>query len=175
NNLQTSVLPNMVTGRQKLAGSTDKTMNLGTDYTFQSGPLRGVLAGIGIHYRGRTVVGYRGSDTIVSPTNPLAAIDDPSVDAYTPVYSKPYTTVEASFGYLWKMADKRSVKFSLNVTNLFNRREPIDFLDVPGGQTTNTVLRPRNGDVTSPAVETVPAGYFYRTPIGFTLTAAINF
>jgi hypothetical protein len=165
----------MVTGRQKLAGSTDKTINLGTDYTFQRGLLRGVLAGIGIHYRGRTVVGYRGSDTIVNPANPLTAIDDPTVDAYTSVYSKPYATVEASFGYLLKLHEKRSIKFSLNVTNLFNRRTPIDFLDVPGGQTTNTVLRPRNGDVTSPAVETVPAGYFYRTPIGFTLTAVVNF
>src|SRR5262249_34505396 len=81
NSLQSSVFPNRVTGRQKLAGSVEQTANLGTDYQFREGRLKGFSAGFGLHYRGRMVVGYRGADTIVSPTNATAAIDDPSVDA----------------------------------------------------------------------------------------------
>src|SRR5205823_2817836 len=48
NSLQTAVFPNMVTGRQKLAGATEQTANLGTDYTFQEGAFRGFSEGIGL-------------------------------------------------------------------------------------------------------------------------------
>mgnify|MGYP001555962425 CR=1 FL=1 len=175
NQLQTSVFPNMVTGRQKLAGSVEQTANLGTDYTFHEGMLKGFTAGFGLHYRGRMVVGYRGSDTIVNPANPTTAIDDPTVDAYTTVFTKPYTTADARFAYTWKLKDRRTVDFSLNVANLFNHRTPVFFLDAPGAQVTNTVLRPRNGDVTSPAVETVPGGYSWLNPISFTFGVTLNF
>jgi outer membrane receptor protein involved in Fe transport len=175
NQLQTSVFPNMVTGRQKLAGSVEQTANLGTDYTFHEGTLKGLVVGFGVHYRGRMVVGYRGSDTIVNPANPAAAIDDPTVDAYTSVFSKPYTTADARLGYAWKLKDSRTLRVDLNINNVFNRRTPIYFLDVPGAQVANTTLRPRNGDVTSPAVETVPAGYSWLNPISYTLGATLNF
>jgi hypothetical protein len=175
NQLQTSVFPNMVTGRQKLAGAVEQTANLGTDYTFHEGSLKNLLVGVGLHYRGRMVVGYRGADTIVNPANPTQAIDDPTVDAYTTVFSKPYTTADAHLGYMWKLASGRSVQFNLNIQNLFNRRAPVYFVDGPGGQTSNTALRPRNGDVTSPAVESVPNGYFYLNPINFTFAATVNF
>ncbi len=175
NALQTSVFPNMVVGRQKLAGSVEQTANLGTDYTFREGKLKGFTAGIGFHYRGRMVVGYRGSDTIVNPANPTTAIDDPSVDAFTTVFTKPYTTADARFSYNWKMKDNRALIFSLNIQNLTDRRTPVFFLDVPGAQVTNTVLRPRGGDVTSPAVETVPAGYSWLNPISYTFGATLKF
>jgi hypothetical protein len=121
------------------------------------------------------VVGYRGADTIVNPANPLTAIDDPSVDAYTPVYSKPHTTADARFGYSWKLANRRTLALNLNIQNLLNNTTPIYFVNLPGGQTTNTILRNRNADVTSPAVYTVPAGFSYRTPINWTLTARLDF
>lgn len=175
NQLQTSVVPNMVTGRQKLAGSLEQTANVGTDYTFHEGGLKGFVAGFGVHYRGRMVVGYRGADTIVDPTNPSHAIDDPRVDAYTSVFTKPYTTADARFGYTWKLRQNRTVQLALNINNVFNRRAPVYFLDVPGAQVSNTVLRPRGGDVSSPAVETVPAGYYWLDPISFTLGATLNF
>ena len=41
NTLQTTTIPNLVTGAQKLAGATDYTSNLGTDYTFREGKLKG--------------------------------------------------------------------------------------------------------------------------------------
>ncbi|MSU67365.1 MAG: hypothetical protein CK548_03130 [Opitutia bacterium] len=173
--LQTTTIPNLVTGAQKLAGATDYTSNLGTDYTFREGKLKGLSTGFGVHYRGKMVVGYRGADTIVNPANPLTAIDDPSVDAYTPVYSKPHTTADVRFGYSWKLADRRTLAVNLNIQNLLNNRTPIYFVNLPGGQTTNTILRNRNADVTSPAVYTVPAGFSYRTPINWTLTARLDF
>jgi len=175
NSLRTTTIPNLVTGAQKLAGATDYTSNLGTDYAFRDGKLKGFSAGVGLHYRGKMVVGYRGADTIVNPTNPLTAIDDPSVDAYTPVYSKAHTTGDARFGYTWKLRDRRTVTINLNIQNLFNNTTPMYFVNLPGGQTTNTVLRNRNADVTSPAVYTVPAGFSYRTPINWTLTTRIDF
>ena len=175
NSLQTTTIPNLVTGTQKLAGATDYTANLGTDYAFREGKLKGFSAGFGLHYRGKMVVGYRGADTIVNPANPAAAIDDPSVDAYTPVYSKSYTTSDARFGYTWKLRDRRTVQLNLNIQNLFNNTTPMYFVNLPGGQTTNTILRNRNADVTSPAVYTVPAGFSYRTPINWTLSARLDF
>jgi hypothetical protein len=175
NTLQTTTIPNLVTGAQKLAGATDYTSNLGTDYTIREGKLKGLSAGFGVHYRGKMVVGYRGADTIVNPANPLTAIDDPSVDAYTPVYSKPHTTADARFGYSWKLANRRTLALNLNIQNLLNNTTPIYFVNLPGGQTTNTILRNRNADVTSPAVYTVPAGFSYRTPINWTLTARLDF
>ena len=101
--------------------------------------------------------------------------DDPSVDAYTPVYSKSYTTSDARFGYTWKLRDRRTVQLNLNIQNLFNNTTPMYFVNLPGGQTTNTILRNRNADVTSPAVYTVPAGFSYRTPINWTLSARLDF
>lgn len=175
NALQTAVFPNMVTGRQKLAGSVEQTANLGTDYTFHEGMLKGLSVGGGLHYRGRMVVGYRGSDTIVNPSNPTQAIDDPTVDGYTTVFSKPYTTADGRLGYTWRFEHGHTLQLNLNISNLFNRRTPVYFLDAPGAQATNTILRPRNGDVTSPAVETVPAGYSFLNPISFTLGATLNF
>ena len=175
NTIQTSVIPNLVTGAQKLAGATDYTSNLGTDYTFREGKLKGLSAGFGVHYRGKMVVGYRGADTIVNPANPTTAIDDPSVDAYTPVYSKPHTTADARFGYSWKLANRHTLAVNLNIQNLLNNTTPIYFVNLPGGQTTNTILRNRNADVTSPAVYTVPAGFSYRTPINWTLTTRLDF
>lgn len=175
NALYTSVFPNLVSGRRKLAGAVEQTANLGTDYTFREGSLKGFVIGYGFHYRGRMVVGYRGSDTIVDPNNPAKAIDDPTVDGYTSVFTKPYTTSDARLGYTWKFAHDRRIQLVLNVANLTNRRTPVYFLDVPGAQVSNTVLRPRGGDVSSPAVETVPAGYSYLNTRSFLLTATVNF
>lgn len=175
NSLQTTTIRNLVTGTQPLAGATEYTANLGTDYKFLTGKLKGLSVGGGFHYRGRMVVGYRGADTIIDPANAAAAIDDPSVDAYTPVYSKGYATADARFGYSWKLSHNHNVQLNLNIQNILNNTTPIYFVNLPGGQTTNTILRPRNAEVTSPAVYTVPAGFSYRTPINFTLTARIDF
>lgn len=79
------------------------------------------------------------------------------------------------FGYNWKLRDRRTVSFNLNIQNVLNNTTPMYFVNLPGGQTSNTILRNRNADVTSPAVYTVPAGFSYRTPINWTLTARLDF
>lgn len=176
NDLYSKVLPNMVTGRQKYLGGMEQTANIATDYRFREGTLRGLLVGGGINYRGRMALGYRGADTIVDPTNPARAIDDPSVSAYTTVWSKPYYLGSAHAGYAWRLKSGQTVKLDLNINNLFNRRAPIYSQD-PGGAAAlgTTVLRPRNGDISQPAVVTVPGSHYYIDPINFTLRGTLEF
>jgi hypothetical protein len=121
-----------------------------------------------VQYRGKQVIGYRASDTIVNPANPLTAIDDPTVDAYTPVYSPAayYTTV-ATASYTFRFANHRELRLDLRINNLLNDQGPI----FAG----NTALRPKGGDLTSPARETVPNVYAYKTPISFNLTSTLKF
>ncbi len=38
-----------------------------SDYTFQTGRLKGVRLGAGVQYRGKEYLGNRGADTIVDP------------------------------------------------------------------------------------------------------------
>ncbi|HEX2862773.1 MAG TPA: TonB-dependent receptor plug domain-containing protein, partial [Lacunisphaera sp.] len=74
-------LQNITVDYQKVARLTEVTGNLFTDYTIQSGRFKNVRFGAGVNYRGREVIGFRGSDTIQDPSNPTGAIDDPTVDA----------------------------------------------------------------------------------------------
>ena len=143
-------------------------INLFTDYTLGSTPLKGLRFGAGVNYRGKQIIGYRASDTIVNPANPLLAIDDPSVDAYSPVYSPAsYYTVVATLGYTVKLQKNRSIRFDLRVNNLLNDQGPIFGV--------STALRPKNGDLTSPARETVPNVYSYKNPTSISLTSTLRF
>ncbi|WP_158277476.1 TonB-dependent receptor plug domain-containing protein [Opitutus sp. ER46] len=144
------------------------TVNLFTDYTFRDGFLRGVRLGAGANWRGSRVVGYRGGDTIVNPANPTAAIDDPTVDGYTPVWAPGAILVTANLGYTWKLKQGRAVTVNLRVSNLLNED------DVIWTDTTST-LRPKGGDLTTPARETVFVPYAYQTPRAYYLTAKFSF
>ena len=53
------------------------------------------------------------------------------------------TTLDARLGYKWTLPSRRVIDLALNIANLSNRRTPVFFLDPPGGQSTNVVLRPR--------------------------------
>ena len=121
-----------------------------------------------MQYRGKQIIGYRASDTIVNPANPLTAIDDPNVNAYSPVYSPAtYYTVVATMGYTLRLEKKREVRFDLRVNNLLNDQGPI----FAG----STALRPKNGDLTSPARETVANVYSYKTPANLSFTTTMKF
>jgi hypothetical protein len=142
------------------------SVNVFTDYTFKKGPLKDFSAGIGMQYRGRWVIGNRGSDTIVNPANPLTAIDNPNVDGTTPVYAKPFRDVTATLGYVLHLKNKRNVNLRLRVTNLLNTQTPVY---------SGTVLRPLKGDYTSPARETVPGNNLViRNPVAFYFSAEIK-
>jgi outer membrane receptor for ferric coprogen and ferric-rhodotorulic acid len=143
-------------------------INLFTDYTLGSTPLKGLRLGGGVNYRGKQIIGYRASDTIVNPANPLTAIDDPTVDAYSTVYSPAsYYTVVMTMSYTLKLNKSRTVRFDFRVNNLLNDQGPI----FAG----STALRPKNGDLASPARETVPNVYAYKQPTSLSLTTTMRF
>jgi hypothetical protein len=143
-------------------------INFYSDYTFGGTKLKGLRLGGGVQYRGKQIIGYRASDTIVNPANPLTAIDDPNVNAYSPVYSPAtYYTVVATMGYTLRLEKKREVRFDLRVNNLLNDQGPI----FAG----STALRPKNGDLTSPARETVANVYSYKTPANLSFTTTMKF
>jgi hypothetical protein len=142
------------------------SVNVFSDYTFRKGRLKGFSFGLGMQYRGRIVIGNRGGDTIVNPANPLTAIDDPTVDAFTPIYAKPRREVKMTLGYNLRLKNDLPVNFRLRIDNLLNTQAPYY---------NGTILRPRNNDYTSPARETVPGNLIViRNPISFNLSAEVK-
>ncbi len=145
--------------------------NVFADYTLQSGKLKGLRVGGGVRYRGKQIVGNRGSDTIVNPANPLTAIDDPNVNAYTPVYTpNDYYLVTGTLAYTWRFKNRREVQANLVINNLLNDRGPL----YSSNSFTNAPVRPKNNDYTSPARETVPIAFALKQPISYTLTLTMK-
>jgi len=155
----------LVTGSRKATGSAD-SLNVFTDYTIQAGMLKNLKFGAGINYRGRRVVGYKGADTIA--TSATTAADDPSVDGYSPLYAPGYSLVTATLGYKWKISRRYSLDLNLRVSNLLNN-DKVMYTDG------TLVLRPKDGDFTSPARQLTYAPYAYQTPRNYSLTAKLNF
>ena len=172
NTLQDVVIPNTVSIPQPITGNSKWVGNLASDYRFRRGLLKGLRVGAGLNYRGPMVLGYRGSDTIVNPANPATAIDDPSVDATTPVMSPSQYKVIGSLSYTIKLKHNRSLQLDLNIDNLLDESEPV-YSTAFGGQSA-TYLRPRT-DISSPARVTVPGLFSYVTPRNYTLSAKLNF
>jgi hypothetical protein len=141
------------------------TANIYTDYKFSKGMLKNLRVGGGLQFRSKIQIGNRGSDTIVDPANPNLAIDDPSVDANTPVYMDAWHMVTATIGYEMKLPHNLRLGLNLNVSNLFDRTDPIY---------TAAGLRPLNGNINSPARVTSRVGY-YPDPRTFRLTARLTF
>ncbi len=165
NTLQ-SVKANYVTGRQLLPRLSKYTANIFTDYTFREGVLKNLRLGAGVNYRGKQVIGFKGADTVVNPANPSSTIDDPSVGPYDAVYSDDYFLVTAVLGYECKLRSKQTLKFDFNVSNLLDEEMPIYYA---------TVLRPRNGDLTTPARVATPANFYNLAPKRYSLTVRLTF
>ncbi len=102
----------------------------------------------------------------MNPVNAAAAIDDPSVDAYSPVYAPGYWLATATLGYNWKMTPKQEIRFNLSIDNL---------LDDDKVRYTSTILRPPGGDVTNPSRVTTPNTYWYQAPRSYTLAVTVPF
>jgi outer membrane receptor protein involved in Fe transport len=165
-NSLTALRRTLIDGRRLTQDQT--SLNIFTDYTLGVTRLKGLRLGGGVQYRGKQIIGNRGADTIVNPANPLAAIDDPAVDAYTPVYAPAsYYTVVATLGYSLRLAKRREVRFDLRINNVLNDQGPI--------YSVSTALRPKGGDLTSPARETVANVYAYKQPLSLNLTSSLRF
>jgi outer membrane receptor for ferric coprogen and ferric-rhodotorulic acid len=141
------------------------TANLYTDYRFSSGRLKNLRVGGGVQFRSKIQLANRGQETIVNPANPTQAIDDPSVDANSPVYMDAWHMVTATLGYEMKLRENMRLSLNLNVSNLLNRTDTIY---------NGAALRPRNGDITNPSRVMGLAGY-YPDPRTFRLTARLAF
>ncbi len=174
NGIQNSFLANIADRPRLISGSARITGNLFTDYTFSRGWLKGVRIGVGANFRSKAVIGFRGGDTIVSPTNPALAIDDPNVDAYTPVYNDSTLNGTATLAYTWKLKQGRRVSFNLRVSNLFND-DAVRYFQNGGSATGGTAQRPRNGDVSSPARVATATLFSFPTPINYSLSARLDF
>ncbi len=165
NNIYANVANFVVNARPTT--TAPQNANVYTDYTFYEGRLRGLTTGLGFNWRGRRVVGYRGADSIVNPSNPTQAIDDPTVSGYTPVYGPGSTLWTMALGYKWKLR-AHDISLNFRVANLFNNQALV-WTD------TTSTLRPKGGDFTSPARETVLNPYAYQTPRSYSLTTRITF
>jgi outer membrane receptor protein involved in Fe transport len=141
-------------------------VNVFADYTIQSGRLKGLRLGTGARYRGKQIYWSRVEDTIVDPSNPTRAIDDPTKDAYTPAYTpEDYVIVTGTIAYNFRLKN-RQVQANLVINNLLNDRGP----NYSSSAQNAHVMRPLNGDYNSPAREAVPRYFALKQPISFTLT-----
>jgi len=160
---------NIIEGKRR--SQDQPVVNVFGDYTFQSGRLKGLRIGTGVRYRAKQIIGFRGSDTIADPANPRVAIDDPKVDAYTPVYTpNDYYIVTGTLGYTWRFKNRRELQANLVVNNLLNDRGP----QYSSIAQTAAALRPKNNDYTSPARETVPISFALKQPISYNLTITLR-
>ncbi|MBI5689054.1 MAG: TonB-dependent receptor [Verrucomicrobia bacterium] len=163
-NQMNEIARNLTAAEQKVARLVEGTGNLFTDYTFREGYLKNVRLGLGINYRGREVIGYRGGDSI--RTGPTTAADDPAVDATTPVYRDPYTLWTGVVGYSFRLNPRLRVKLDLRISNLFDEDMLLYY---------TTAQRPPGGEISNPARVATPSQFSFITPRNYTLTATFSF
>jgi hypothetical protein len=154
------------------------TAKLVTDYTFQTGALKGLRLGLAANYVDRDKVGDRGGDTIINPdfdpSKPITNTnrqwkDDPDVDNNTPVWIKRPLEVRGMLGYSMRLRSGRELEFQLNIINLLNHQEAF-FRD------RNTQLRPPGGDYNRPDRVTTPAEIaYFQKPRSYELTTTLRF
>jgi outer membrane receptor protein involved in Fe transport len=161
----------LISGRAGIVSGTQivqrtSSGNLFADYTFSRGWLKGVRVGGGARYRGRMVIGNRGADTIANPTSTTTAIDDPKVDAFSPVWAPGYTVANATLAYTWRGIRHYPVSLNFRVDNLLNENKP---------HYVNTLQRPPDGEVTNPVRVATPRDFWYQTPRNFNLSARVAF
>jgi hypothetical protein len=160
---------NVVSGKR--LSQDQPLLNLFGDYTIQTGRLKGLRGGLGVRWRGKQIIGSRGADTIVDPANPSRAIDDPKVDAYTPVYTPDdYYIVTGTLNYTWRLKNHRELQANLVINNLLNDRGP----QYSSIAQTASALRPKGGDYTSPARETVPLTFALKQPISYNFQLTVK-
>jgi hypothetical protein len=169
---------------QNTVGLDRLTAKLFTDYTVQTGALKGFRIGLGCFYVDSDIAGYRGGDSIPNPdfdsSKPITSTnrpwkDDPTVDANTPVFIKRPLEFRTQFGYSTRLRSGgkylrgRDLDFQLNIINVLNRHQTYY-------QNNAVVLRPPNGDTTAPNRVSVPGNIAaFQRPISFEFTTTLKF
>jgi len=163
----------LVQGDAPIPGQDRMTINAFSDYTVQTGRLKGLRFGWGGQWAGREYVGSRSGDSIADPANPTAAIDDPKVDQTTPIYVRRPVVINATFGYSLRLKggtrwQGKELSFRLLVKNVLNNQ-----MVIPDGF--GVIARPPNGDYSKPNRVTVPAGGgTYTEPTSFIFTTTLK-
>ena len=163
----------LVLGDTPTAGQDRTAINAFSDYTLQSGRLKGFRIGLGAQYAGNYFVGTRSGDSIVNPANPATAIDDPAVDQNTRVMARRPVIVTATFGYSMKLKgskrfEGKELSFRFLVKNLLNN-QMIIYDDA------NVALRPPNGDYSKPnRVGVLGFANLYTEPVSFLFTTTLK-
>ncbi len=83
------------------------------------------------------------------------------------IFATSYYTVVATLGYTLRLEKRRELRFDLRVNNVLNDQGPL--------YSVSTALRPKGGDLTSPARETVANIYAYKQPVSVNLTTTLRF
>lgn len=163
NNLWTQF--DLISSLPRTLGDKKQNVKLLTDYTIQSGRLRGLRVGLAWNFVNGVLAGYRTADTVANPAyNPALPtsaanrpwMDDPAVGSGDPIYVKQPTELTATFGYTHRLRsrlrrlDRSELGFNLIVRNALNTRHIIR-------QDTGLALRPPGGDLSSPARVSVPS------------------
>ena len=157
-----------------IRGQNRMTVNVFSDYTLQAGRFKGLRIGLGGQWAGRAFMGTHSADTIVDPNNPLAAIDDPTVDETTPINTRRPVIVTATLGYSLRLKggkrwEGKELSFRLAVRNLLNNQMPI--YDAQQA----VIARPPNGDFSKPNRVGVPAySANYTEPTSFIFTTTLK-
>jgi outer membrane receptor protein involved in Fe transport len=171
NNVFRAQLPNIVAGKQLIPGLTEVSANIFTDYEFNGSFLKGLRTGAGVNYRGKKVIGFRGADTVqdpARPSDPGAAIDNPNVDAFTPIYSDSYYTTTVTLSYSYRLRDRKRLQFHLRISNLLNDDNVI--------YTGSSVPRAPGGDYTTTAARVAtPSNFRYQVPRSYAFTTTLSF
>ncbi len=169
---------------QPTLGIKRMTFKIVTDYTIQTGKLKGLRAGVSWQYVDKDVAGYRSGDTVANPSFnsglPVSAtnrpwMDDPSVDINTPIFIKRPNEVNATFGYTHrirnggKLLNGKEVEFQLIIRNVLNKQEVFY-------QDDGVALRPPGGDTSLAYRTAVPSRVaLYQRPINFEFTTILKF
>ncbi len=159
------------------------TIKFFSDYTVQEGRFRGLRFGLGANYIDHVVAGYRSGDTVANPNYnaslPVTAtnrpwMDDPSVDANTPVWIKQPFEFTGTLGYTLRLksgprfVQGKEIQFHLVIRNLTNWQKVIN-------QDEGVALRAPGGNLSLPYRVAQPSriGMFQR-PINFEFTTTLK-
>lgn len=144
------------------------SINFFSDYTFQSGTLRGLRIGAGVQWQGPRNLGDKGAWTVLAtdPTLGLVAVDDPTKSASDHVWADGNIKTQANLSYGFNFGGNRLLTLALRVNNIGTRQILY-----------GSVMRQPNGDLTKPNRVSLLAGNaaVLNEPINFRLSATYNF